>query len=402
MISATSRFLLSGVFVVLFSGLPGHASASTGGWVSSGGELFRFGKNPWFLKNVTNVDYCVTVDTATVSAPLPVVQDVIREAIAYWKNEFKDQATSVAAGFAAVGTQTFTEVPCNSSLALQFRIGFGALDTDEVSYLVDPLKFVGVSIRKEYDNEQMTGKGIVFIASDKGPNAYSAKPNSGHLLPEAWKERRLLLYALIHELGHVFGIPHTGSGLMSEVFLEQLLHKRFYQFYLDNPVVPFLLAPLVIESCSPFGSFNASFFQVPLDAACVRMEGKSTGASYEWAVFYRKRLADAPIAAGAVKATTLTTLAFSAKPAAVIQLPTEQKVFSLLERQMNSFMIGPVFTESTARGFFTTAVSSRPYDVQVELRTDSIVMTGLVGGHMMPVFVYSPPSLLTQMFPVNP
>jgi hypothetical protein len=383
--------------------LPLVAEADRGGWVSSGGELFRFGKNPWFLKNVKDVEYCVDVDSATVTASRAIVSEVVREAIVYWQNEFRPQSTSASSGYAALGTQNFIEVPsCSSAIPLQFRVGVGALLPLELEHLEDPRKFVGVSIRKEYDNVDLKGAGVVYIASDKGASAYNAKPNSTHLFPEAWRERKLLLYAIIHELGHVFGIPHTGSGLMSEVFLEQLLHKRFYQFYLDNPVVPFLLPPLVFESCAPFSTFNAGFFQVPADAACIRMEGSSAGGSYEWNVFYRKAKKDPIVATGNIKASPIMQLAAAAKPASIIQLPGEQKVFSLAERQMNSFLIGPVFTETTARGIFTSISSRRPHDLQIELRPESIVMTGIVGGRMVPVFVYSPPSLINQMFPTGP
>ena len=134
----------------------------------------------------------------------------------------------------------------------------------------------------------------------------------------------------------------------------------------------------------------------------MRIEGKAVGVSYEWTVYYRKDLKGALMVAGEIKASPLFQLLVAAKPATVIQLPLEQKVFSLTERQMNTFMIGPVFTEMTAKGFFTTTTSHKPYDLQLELRPESVVMTGLVGGKMMPVFVFSQPSLLTQMFPVGP
>jgi len=396
-------FLALGFLVLSQMVTAPSARADRGGWVASGGELFRFGKNPWFLKNTKTVDYCIEVDTASVSATKTTVQEVVREAIEYWQNEFKAQGAMTSAGFVALGTQTFNEVAaCGESVPLQFLIGHGVLDKDEIEALEDPKRFVGVSIRKEYDTETLTGKGIVYIASDRGPNAYTARANSTHLFPEAWKERRLLFYALIHEMGHVFGIPHTGNGLMSEVFLEQLLHKRFVSFYLNNPVAPFLVAPLTMESCVPFSSFNAGFFQVPTDAACIRLEGKSAGANYEWSVSYRKTLTSPPVLAGTLKATPLMQLLASAKPVTVVQLPTEQKVFSLTERQMNTFMIGPVFVETTARGLFTTTTSPRPFDLQLELRPDSVVMTGLVGGRMMPVFIYSPPSLIHQFFPTGP
>ena len=70
---------------------------------------------------------------------------------------------------------------------------------------------------------------------------------------------------------------------------------------------------------------------------------------------------------------------------------------------MNTFMIGPLFNEGTAKGIFKTASSHKPYDVQVELRSDSIVMSGLVSGRMEQVLIYRPPNLLTVIFgPVGP
>ena len=89
-------------------------------------------------------------------------------------------------------------------------------------------------------------------------------------------------------------------------------------------------------------------------------------------------------------------------PAVIVQLPPEQTVFSLQERAVNTFMIGPVFAEGTANGVLQKPGSSRPFDLQVELRTDSVVMTGLVGGRMMPVMVYRPASLLNLTFPIQP
>ena len=57
------------------------AAADRGGWVASGGELFRFGKNPWFLKNTTTVEYCVAIDRATISASEKDVYATVNDAI---------------------------------------------------------------------------------------------------------------------------------------------------------------------------------------------------------------------------------------------------------------------------------------------------------------------------------
>jgi hypothetical protein len=108
-------------------------------------------------------------------------------------------------------------------------------------------------------------------------------------------------------------------------------------------------------------------------------------------------MADAGAPAGLIVVTRNMQLQMGSVPAVVVQLPSEQKVFSIQERFVNTFMLGPIFTEGTANGNFQTPTSHRPNDLQVELRTDSIVMTGLVGGRMTPVMVYRTPSLLSNV-----
>lgn len=382
------------------------ASADRGGWVASGGELFRDGKNPWWVKNTTSVDYCIEFDSATISTDLASTKTAILDAIAYWKSEFGvtdlKKIPTLGNGFANVATQTFNEVTkCGADTPLQFRIGYGSLTKEEIEFLDNPIRFVGVSVRKEYDTKSMAGKGIVYIASDMGTNAYDTSAGGKAFFPKAWSEQRLLTYALIHEMGHVFGIPHMGTGVMSEVFLEQLLNKGFVDFYRTNAIQTFLTPPMNFEVCSLAGSFDATFFLLPATTACIRIEGKIQDGSFDWQVYSRESGAkEAP--AGTIRGAKLNDLALSMKPAVIVQLPDQQTVFDLIERQGNPFMIGPVFAEGAAKGVFKGTVGHRTYDVQVELRADSIVVTGLVGGKMKPVLVYSPPSLLYKIFPVAP
>jgi hypothetical protein len=377
--------LLTWVAIALFS----LAADAGGGWISSGGEIFKFAKNPWFVKNTKDVDYCVQVDAASFSASDATARDVIKEAIQYWKHEFDQPNPTGTPGFAQLATQNFHEIAtCTDKTPLRFLFGYGVLTKDEVAGLVDPTKYVGISVRTDYNNEQLSGSGFVYISSDFGPHAYDANDPSSHHLARAWEKRTLLLYAVLHEMGHVFGIPHMGSGIMSEVFLDQLLHKSFYQFYIDNQVQSFLNPPLNFTSCSISGMLNTGFFQAPPDTGCISFEGTQVGSQITWKV-------GAP--AGLIVVTRNMQLQMGSVPAVVVQLPSEQKVFSIQERFVNTFMLGPIFTEGTANGNFQTPTSHRPNDLQVELRTDSIVMTGLVGGRMTPVMVYRTPSLLSNV-----
>jgi len=393
------RFDILTWLVIGFAVIP--SPAERGGWVSSGGEIFRFAKNPWFVKNTTTVHYCVKVDTATVSASEATVRTVFREAIDAWKEELSKTANP-SPGFAAIGTQTFIDDgACTAQTDLRVLLGEGTLSADEIKFLQEPRRFLGVSVRTDYELESLRGRGFIYLSSDVGPRAYNTLPQTDHLIPMAWEKPRLLLYAFLHELGHVFGIPHTGTRLMSEVFLDQLLHKRFSRYYLENPVERFLVPPLNFEICGLNGLFNATFFDVPADTKCLKLEGKSQGSSIEWVVYMRRTPASAPEPAGLILADRSGQSMASAKPAAVVHLPPEQTVFSLKERFMNSFLIGPVFDEGSASGAFKKKASGRPFDLEIQLQADAITMTGLVSGRMKPVLVYSPPTLLKMVFPID-
>ena len=240
------------------------------------------------------------------------------------------------------------------------------------------------------------------MSSDFGPHAYDANEAISHHVPRAWEKRTLLLYAVLHEMGHVFGIPHMGSGIMSEIFLDQLLHKSFFQFYIDHPVQSFLNPPLNFVTCVLSGTLNTGFFDVPSDTGCMQFEGTELGGAIKWKLTAKKNAADPGQPAGSIQVSRNLSLQMGSTPAVVVQLPSEQNVFSIQERFVNTFMVGPVFNEGTASGNFQKATgTTRPFDIQVELRTDSIVMTGLVGNRMMPVMVYRPPSLLNLTLPVN-
>lgn len=389
------------IVTVLLATVVAHARG--GGWESSGGEIFKFAKNPWFVKNTTDVDYCVQVDATSFSANDAMARDVIKEAIAYWKKEFDQPNPTGTQGFAKLATQNFHEqAQCTPTTPLRFLFGYGTLAKDEVEYLQDPTKYVGISVRTDYDLTTLAGKGFVYISSDFGPHAYDANDTESHHIAKAWQYRQLLLYAVLHEMGHVMGIPHMGSGIMSEVFLDQLLHKSFYQFYIDHPVQSFLNPPLTFTTCILSGTLNTGYFGAPTDTGCMAFDGSETGGTITWNLTAKKNISDPGTPAGTIKVTRNMSLQMGSTPAVIVQLPPEQKVFSLQERFVNTFMLGPIFSEGTANGVFQKPTGSRPFDIQVELRTDSIVMTGLVGNRMMPVMVYRPPSLLNLTLPVNP
>lgn len=212
------------------------AYAGGGGWGSSGGELLRDMQNPWWVKNTSEVRYCIQVDEKSLSLNVDQIPAMIELAISYWQKEFNTFPKYLDESFGyeplfkltGVGSQSFKKTECDGSEDLRFQFGFGTLTEEQRKKLVEPRNYVEVAVRTEYDEEQLRGKGFIFIASDVGPNAFYSNPN---MIERPWRYGSLVVAELIHGLGHVFGIPHVGEkySLMSQQFPEMLLDKSSEQ-----------------------------------------------------------------------------------------------------------------------------------------------------------------------------
>ncbi len=414
--------LIFGLFVAVIH------SAQAAGWVSSGGELFELDRNPWFVKNVEEVKYCIDLDEEGVSADRATVETTIEAAINYWKREL-DQKHSITAGLTKLGTQKFVyvgqcpsgegkskergqrhfdeeEMPsCEQSdqgIEVAFRIGYQTLTPKEVEFLADPQKYVGVSLRKRYCDLQMRGRGIIFIASDRGDHSYH---NPGHLVSEAWQQPKLLQYALIHELGHLFGISHSGSGIMSEVFLDQLLNKNFVDFYAKNPVQSFFSLPERFGVCpGPVGSgtFDPGFFGVPGSSLCLILERKAdSGGQWVWSVSALEKVGEDPVPYGDLTVQVFGGQVFSRDPASIIHLPKGQSVFSREERGLSNFMIGPFYSNIGATAFFKKSGSNRPYSAYLQMTPGNLAVLAQGDTGIKMILTYTPPQQLTPKFPLR-
>jgi hypothetical protein len=381
------------LFIIALLALP----ALGGDWVSLGGELFRFARNPWFVKNTTQVTYCVTVDQGSISAKESEVRALILESIAYWKDQFGRVQSGGSGGMKSleVATQDFVEKSCSGSVDLRFAIGYGSLTKEEIDYLKDPRKYVGVTVRTDYDQVKLKGKGFIYISSDIGPFAYH---NPGHLTEKAWQHPLIMKYALIHELGHVFGIPHTGTGLMSETFLDQLLLKKFTSIYLRYPLESYLYPASEITICDGTGSFDRDFFQVPTSEKCIRFRAKKQRTA--WDVFKLKDASASEELIGEVIGTSPTAEVLGGQPAVFLHLPDEQAVFSGAERFFGNFITGAPIVNTGYNGFYRTKESREPRHIFMHLSPTAVTMVGTSKGRTAPVMVYSPPTLLQKMSPI--
>lgn len=396
-----ARVLL--VLMLVWTFIAGAAPGKRGGWVSSGGEVFLFDRNPWFVKNVNQIRYCFVVDTTSVTTTRDEAHARFTAALDFWRDEMKVARMQATPGIVELATQPWIEEACSDDVDLKIKVGYGTLDQEEIDYLTrtesatgDIVKrvetYIGVSIRKSYDLEKMRGQGTIFIASDRGAHAYE---NKGQLISQAWQNPKLLQYAFMHELGHVFGVPHTGTGLMSEVFLEQALSTRLSSFYLKNPIQPFLAPPLDFEICTFSGTFNPKFFRLQEDHAClVFRKDPAPSAGPRWKVFAKKYATSTPVEIGDVNLEVSTAKTLGAKPSVTIQLPEQQQVFSVADRGFASFLIGGISKEMDYEGAFRATGSLKPYPLFASLKTDSVTFTAVVDGKPLPVLVYVPPTLM--------
>lgn len=181
------------------------ANVQSGGWTSGGGELIRDQNNPWFLSNIQRVSYCIRVDETNFSLSKSTIEQRVDEAIQFWKKEF---ASARNFSEVKVGTQNFEYNEDCSQADIAFQ--FGYLTTEQYEYIGNPRSHVGITVRTQYDKKYLKGRGFVYISPDSGPLAIDIEKNTQNMW--AAGDGYMLQWILIHELGHVFGIPHDPSS----------------------------------------------------------------------------------------------------------------------------------------------------------------------------------------------
>lgn len=358
------------------------------GWVSSGGELFRDAKNPWFVRSTSMVQYCIRVESEGFSAPIAEVESAVKEGIQYWKGEFS-RSNNLADGTFELGTQTFEQVACSENVDIEFLFGYNTLNKEQIAHLKDPKKFIGVTVRTKYDLKNLKAKGFVFFSSDYGVNAYD---NTGNLIDKAWSHPRILRYAILHELGHIFGIPHMGSGLMSEVFLNQILNKSLVETYEKTPVESFLRPSTELELCMPGAALFLSpkWFGVTQGYDCFGIFAPAVFGT--WKVFVKKDK-DAPKEdIGEIRNVSPNLADQRGRPVTILELGDQQTVFTAQEAIFRSYMMGPMLMEMGFTGTYIPKSTGKPQPLYISMTPSSLTMTSATSASKIePVFVFNSP-----------
>lgn len=235
------------------------------GWISSGGNDVGDSLNAWWVKNTSNVTYCVLVDESTVTKEQVRVERIVEEAIKFWQREFNRKAPFVpewenysASMYLGVGSQSFTKVSCDGREDLRVVVGEGALTQEQRGYFATQPKAIARTVRTHYDTVNLRGRGFIYVSSDRGPSAYKGSMES---FPQPWRYDSVLFLILMHEMGHAFGLPHSGEigDPMSEQFPEMITSKMYESIFEKTENIPSFTPFALYTYFVPDTNFGAYF-----------------------------------------------------------------------------------------------------------------------------------------------
>ncbi len=204
------------------------APPNPAGTVTSGGGLIFGSKgNPWFLDDQASPTWCVVIDSANFGMTIDAAESQIVKALNAWE---------------AVTGIPFVKTECNDKTDL--RILLGTLSPQDVvdvhaavsndHHAID--ESIGLAVRTHYDEGTMRGRGFIYIGAESGP----LKIKSPRIVEHPWQifKGEVFRVALMHELGHVFGLQHTpeGDDLMGSRTLEYLLNSQAYEDLSFDPL----------------------------------------------------------------------------------------------------------------------------------------------------------------------
>lgn len=198
---------------------------------SSGGYVYGYQSNPWFLGNVKSVNYCIDMDEENFGPSREEANASIKRAVGLWKTAFSapgifPKLEVTPTDVLKLGQQEFNLVACDdSSVDIHFQLG--KLTDRQRATLGKPTDYVASAVQTDYDEEQLRGKGFIYVGSEKG----ELRPESDDLAEDFLSHNAniVLDWILIHELGHVFGLPHQqGSGFpMGKNFCENVVTMKW-------------------------------------------------------------------------------------------------------------------------------------------------------------------------------
>lgn len=367
------------------------AEETSKGWVSSGGEILGDKQNAWFLNNVKVVHYCLAVDLATISLPADRIATLVERGIAYWKKEFAPMSANQNGNLQvpAVGTQDFQRTACDGSEDLRLQFGYGTLDDSQRAYLSQHATYLSVAVRTAYDTKAMRARGFVYVASDKGEHR---QPQGSLFIDQPWQYEGLLFRVLLHELGHVFGLPHLGNGLMAELYPETLLHANVATKYETIDPLESFFAPQQFYTNCKLSKDNDQvaydFLGIPAGDACLYIDMPQTKDAHAILHFSSSQTADSPHhpvgeASGEVTKSAYAEMSLGGK----IYLPADQQVFTDPIYSQIKYLPTSIFV-SVGFSVSYVATNRAEHPLQITLMPDGYQLQYFDANQILPLLRY--------------
>lgn len=254
-----------------------------GGWTSGGGELLEDAHNPWFVRTfslLSTISYCIDRDDEHFGVSQQTAQDVIRSAIEQWRRDFQYAGKTTGAKTTPyyVGDEMWVEHPCPKQgdpddIMVRFQLGVltAAQQQELDQHHIDPTHFVSLAIRQHYNRQTLRGSGYIYISPSWG----NLRSKAADMVENPWSTvtGNALFAVIMHELGHVFGVPHVGTNqqLMGASFPEYVVSQRNFFYTLSMFRQPF--ETMVYGTrCFPINEKIKTLFHLSPDVQSITFE----------------------------------------------------------------------------------------------------------------------------------